>query len=151
RFCREEIAPYAEEWDHAGIFPREIFKKAADLGLFGIRIDPEWGGAGLDWWATTAYLEAMAYSDSGSVNMALMVQSEITLPVLAELGTSDQKDEFLRPAVAGETIASLGISEPGGGSDVAALKTKARIDGGDLVISGQKLWITNGTRADFII
>jgi alkylation response protein AidB-like acyl-CoA dehydrogenase len=151
RFCREEIAPYAEEWDLAGIFPKELFKKAANLGLFGIRIDPEWGGLGLDWWASAAYMEGMAYSDSGSVNMAMMVQSEITLPALAELGTREQKDEFLRPAVAGDLIAALGISEPGGGSDVAALKTRARLDGGDLVISGQKLWITNGTRADFIM
>ena len=151
RFCREEIAPHAEQWDHDGIFPRELFKKAADLGLFGIRIDPEWGGLGLDWWATAAYLEALVYTDSGSIDMALMVQSEITLPVLAELGTREQKEEFLRPAVAGDRIAALGISEPGGGSDVAALKTRGRIDGGDLLISGQKLWITNGTRADFII
>jgi citronellyl-CoA dehydrogenase len=151
RFCREEIAPYAEQWDHAGIFPRELFKKAADLGLFGIRIHPEWGGSGQDWWATAACLEALAHSDSGSVNMALMVQSEITLPVLDELGTREQKEEFLRPAVAGDYIAALGISEPGGGSDVAALKTHARIDGEELVISGQKLWITNGTRADVII
>jgi citronellyl-CoA dehydrogenase len=151
RFCLEEIAPHAEEWDHAGIFPRELFKKAANLGLFGIRIDPEWGGLGMDWWASAAYMESMAYSDSGSINMALMVQSEITLPALAELGTREQKEEFLRPAIAGDTIAALGISEPGGGSDVAALKTRARIDGGDLVVSGQKLWITNGTRADFII
>ena len=151
RFCREEIAPYAEQWDHNGIFPRELFKKAADLGLFGIRIDPEWGGLGLDWWATAAYLEALVHSDSGSVDMGLMVQSEITLPVLDELGTREQKEEFLQPGVAGDMIAALGISEPGGGSDVAALKTRARIDGGDFVISGQKLWITNGTRADFII
>jgi citronellyl-CoA dehydrogenase len=151
RFCREEIAPYAEEWDHEGIFPRELFKKAANLGLFGIRLDPEWGGSGLDWWATAAYLEAMAHSDSGSVNMAMMVQSDITLPVLDELGTREQKEEFLRPAIAGDMIAALGISEPGGGSDVAAMKTRARRDGGDFVISGQKLWITNGTRADFII
>jgi citronellyl-CoA dehydrogenase len=151
RFCREEIAPRAEQWDHEGIFPRELFKKAASLGLFGIRIDPEWGGLGLDWWASAAYMEALVYSDSGSVDMALMVQSEITLPVLAELGTPEQKEEFLRPGVAGDMIAALGISEPGGGSDVAALKTHARIDGSDFVISGQKLWITNGTRADFII
>src|SRR5271168_2151855 len=75
RFCREEIAPYAEEWDLAGIFPRELFKKAADLGLFGIRIDPEWGGLGLDWWASAAFLESMAYADSGSVSMAMMVQA----------------------------------------------------------------------------
>jgi alkylation response protein AidB-like acyl-CoA dehydrogenase len=79
------------------------------------------------------------------------VQSDLTLPVLDELGTREQKEEFLKPAVAGDLVASLGISEPGGGSDVAALKTRARIDGGDLVISGQKLWITNGTRADFIV
>jgi len=151
RFCLEEIAPHAEEWDHAGIFPVELFKKAAEIGLFGIRLDPEYGGLGLDWWASAAYMEAMAYSDSGSVNMALMVQSEITLPVLAELGTAEQKEEFLRPGIAGDQIAALGISEPGGGSDVAALTTRARVDGGDLVISGQKLWITNGTRADFII
>jgi len=151
RFCREEIAPHAEQWDHEGIFPRELFKKAADLGLFGIRIDAEWGGLGLDWWASAAYMEALVYSDSGSVDMAMMVQSEITLPVLAELGTREQKEEFLRPGVAGDMIAALGISEPGGGSDVAALKTRARLDGGDFVISGQKLWITNGTRADFII
>ena len=151
QFCREEIAPYAEEWDLEGIFPRELFKKAANLGLFGIRIGPEWGGLGLDWWASAAYLESMAYADSGSVSMALMVQSEITLPVLDELGTAEQKEEFLRPSVAGDWIAALGISEPGGGSDVAALKTRARIDGDELVISGQKLWITNGTRADFII
>src|SRR5437868_7969117 len=149
QFVQTEIAPHAEEWDLAGIFPKELFKKAANLGLFGIRIDPEWGGLGLDWWASAAYMEGMAHSDSGSVNMALMVQSEITLPALAELGTREQKDEFLRPAVAGDLIAALGISEPGGGSDVAALKTRARIDGDDLVISGQKLWITNGTRADF--
>jgi citronellyl-CoA dehydrogenase len=143
RFCREEIAPFAEEWDLAGIFPRELFKKAANLGLFGIRIDPEWGGSGDDWWASTAYMEAMAWAESGSVNMALMVQSESTIPVLAELGNDEQKQEFLRPAVAGDIILALGISEPGGGSDVAALTTQARIDGNDLVISGQKLWISD--------
>jgi citronellyl-CoA dehydrogenase len=151
KFCQTEIAPHTEEWDEAGIFPREIFKKAADLGLFGIRIDPRWGGSGLDWWATAAYLEGLSYCNNGGVAMALMVQSDITLPVLAELGTDEQKEEFLKPAVAGERIAALGISEPGGGSDVAALKTRARLQEEELVISGQKLWITNGTRADFII
>ncbi len=151
RFAKEEIAPFAERWDDEGIFPREIFKKAGDLGLLGIRIDPKWGGAGLDWWATTAYIEALTHSDSGSVNMALMVQSDMTIPVIQELGTEEQKLEFLPRAVSGEWIASLGISEPGGGSDVAAIKTRAVEDGDDLVISGQKLWITNGTRADFIV
>jgi len=151
RFCLEEIAPRAAEWDEAGIFPREIFTKAAELGLFGIRIDPAYGGAGLDWWASAAYLEATAWSESGAINMALMVQSDLTVPVIAELGTEEQKREFLPPAIRGEWIGSLGISEPGGGSDVANIKTVAREDAGDLVISGQKLWITNGTRADFIV
>src|SRR5690348_8749492 len=151
RFCKEEIAPYAAEWDEEGIFPRELFTKAGALGMFGIRIDPKWGGSGQDWWATAAYVEAMAHSDSGSINMAFLVQSDMALPVIQELGTEEQKAEFIPRAVTGEWIGSLGISEPGGGSDVAAIKTRARIEGGDLVISGQKLWITNGTRADFIV
>ena len=151
KFVQAEIAPHAEEWDEAGIFPKELFKKAADLGLFGIRIDPKWGGSGLDWWATAAYLEGFSYCDNGGVGMAIFVQSEITLPVLEELGNDEQREEFLKPAVAGDRIAALAISEPGGGSDVAALKTRARIEGNELVISGQKLWITNGTRADFMI
>jgi citronellyl-CoA dehydrogenase len=151
RFCKEEIAPYAAQWDEEGIFPRELFQKAGALGMFGIRIDPRWGGSGQDWWATAAYVEAMSNSDSGSINMAFLVQSDMALPVIQELGTEEQKEEFIPRAVTGEWIGALGISEPGGGSDVAAIKTRARIEGGDLVISGQKLWITNGTRCDYIV
>ncbi|HEX9002583.1 MAG TPA: acyl-CoA dehydrogenase family protein [Blastocatellia bacterium] len=151
QFSEREIAPHAEEWDEAGIFPRELFKKAGDLGLFGIRTDPRWGGNGLDWWATAAYLEGLSYANNGGVVMALMVQSDMTLPVLEELGTDEQRELFLKPAVAGDFIAALGVSEPGGGSDVANIKTRAVVDGEDFVISGQKLWITNGTRSDFIL
>lgn len=151
RFCKEEIAPYAAEWDEEGIFPRELFRKAGDLGMFGIRIDPKWGGSGQDWWATAAYVESLSASDSGSINMAFLVQSDMTIPVIHELGTEEQKAEFLPRAVSGEWIGALGISEPGGGSDVAAIKTRGRVEGDALVISGQKLWITNGTRADFIV
>ena len=151
RFCKEEIAPYAAEWDDEGIFPRELFNKAGELGMFGIRIDPKYGGSGQDWWATAAYVEALSYSDSGSINMAFLVQSDMTIPVIQELGTEAQKQEFLPRAVRGEWIGALGISEPGCGSDVAAIKTRARIEGDELVISGQKLWITNGTRADYIV
>src|SRR5215510_2948886 len=151
RFCKEEIAPYAAEWDDEGIFPRELFRKAGDLGMFGIRIDPKWGGSGQDWWATAAYVEAMSASDRGSINMAFLVQSDMTIPVIQELGTEEQKAEFLPRAVKGEWIGALGISEPGGGSDVANIKTRARSEGDELVISGQKLWITNGTRCDFIV
>jgi citronellyl-CoA dehydrogenase len=151
RFCREEIAPFAQEWDEAGIFPREIFRKAADLGLFGIRIPTELGGSGLDWWATAAAMESIAWADSPGTGMGLMVQAELTIPIINELGTAEHKDVFMRPAMAGEWIGALGISEPGGGSDVAALRTYARAEGDELAISGQKLWITNGSRADFIV
>ncbi len=151
KFCQTEIAPHSEAWDEAGIFPLEIFKQAGDLGLFGIRLDPRYGGSGLDWWASAAYMEGLSYANNGGVQMALMVQSDITLPVLDELGTEEQKEEFLRPAISGDRIAALGISETGGGSDVAAIRTRARVEGNELVISGQKLWITNGTRADFVI
>jgi len=151
KFVQTEIKPHSVEWDKAGIFDANVFKKGGNLGLFGIRLDPEYGGNAMDWWASAAYMEGMSYSENGGVNMAFMVQSDLTTPVIQELGTREQKDEFLRPAIAGDVIGALGISEPGGGSDVAAIKTCAREDGGDLVISGQKLWITNGTRADFIV
>ncbi|MFM7200135.1 MAG: acyl-CoA dehydrogenase family protein [Myxococcota bacterium] len=150
QFAETEIKPYAEQWEEEGIFPREIFDKAAFLGLLGIRFDPELGGSGMDWWATTAYVEELVSSDSAGVNMALMVQSDMATPIISEIGTDEQKQEFLAPAIRGEKIAALAISEPGGGSDVAAVKTRAVRVGDEYVISGQKLWITNGTRADFL-
>ncbi len=146
----ESLAPHAEEWDEAGIFPREVFKQAGDLGLLGIRAGDESGGLGLDWWYTACYVEELVHSRNAGVNMALMVQSDMATPIIDEIGSDEVKAEFLAPAIAGEKIAALGVSEPGGGSDVAALRTTARRDGDDYVINGQKLWITNGTRADFV-
>ena len=105
RFCKQEIAPYAAEWDEEGIFPRELFNKAGELGMFGIRIDPRYGGSGQDWWATAAYVEALSASDSGSVNMAFLVQSDMTIPVIQDQGTEAQKQEILPRAVHGEWIA----------------------------------------------
>jgi alkylation response protein AidB-like acyl-CoA dehydrogenase len=151
RFAQEQIAPFAAEWDSAGEFPLDVFKQAGALGLFGIRIDPKWGGSGLDWWATAAVLEALGYTDCPGVNLSLLAHSELTIPVIAELGTPEQIAEFVTPAIRGERTGALAISEPGGGSDVAAMTTRARSDGGDLVISGQKLWITNGARAGYIV
>ncbi|MEC8022602.1 MAG: acyl-CoA dehydrogenase family protein [Myxococcota bacterium] len=144
------LAPHSEEWDEAGIFPRELFKQAADLGLLGIRFDPKYGGLGLDWWWTTCFAEELVHTANAGINMALMVQSDMATPIIDELGSDELKREFLEPAIQGEKIAALGVSEPGGGSDVAAIRTTARRDGDDYVINGQKLWITNGTRADFI-
>jgi len=149
-FAEKELAPHALEWDRAGIFPREIFKKCGELGFFGINHDPKWGGSGLDYWYVTAFCEELSYSHNAGVNMALLVQSQIATPIINEIGTDEQKQQFLQPAILGEKVAALGVSEPGCGSDVASLKTTARRVGDDYLINGSKMWITNGTRADFI-
>ncbi|MBS1153028.1 MAG: acyl-CoA dehydrogenase [Myxococcaceae bacterium] len=149
-WVEKEMTPHALEWDRAGIFPREIFKKAGELGFLGINHDPKYGGSGLDYWYVTAFCEELARSHNAGVNMALLVQSQMATPIINEIGTDEQKREFLAPALAGDKIAALGVSEPGAGSDVANLKTVARRVGDDYVINGSKMWITNGTRADFL-
>lgn len=146
----ESMRPHAERWDEEGSFPRELFKEAGDLGLLGIRFDEKYGGSGLDWWHTTAFVEEMQRSTSAGANLGLLVQSDMATPIINEVGSDEVKEEFLAPAIRGEKIAAIGVSEPGGGSDVANLKTTAKADGDDYIINGQKLWITNGTRADFI-
>ena len=149
-WVEKELTPHALEWDRAGIFPREIFKKAGELGFLGINHDPKYGGSGLDYWFVTAFCEELTRSQNAGVNMGLLVQSQMATPIINEIGTDEQKREFLEPALKGEKIAALGVSEPGAGSDVANIKTTARRDGDDYVINGSKMWITNGTRADFI-
>ncbi len=151
RFCATEVAPYAQQWEEERNYPKELFRKAAELGLFGIRISPEWSGAGMDWWASASAYDALRHTDFPSLNIGLMVQMDLTVPLIDELGTGEQKREFMQPSVTGERIAALAISEPGCGSDVAAMTTRARQDGDDLVISGQKLWITNGAIADYLL
>jgi citronellyl-CoA dehydrogenase len=149
-WVEKELAPYALEWDRAGIFPREVFKRAGELGLLGINHGTEWGGSGQDYWHVTAFAEELVRSHNAGVNMALLVQSQMATPIIGEIGTDEQKREFLAPAIAGDKIAALGVSEPACGSDVASIQTTARRDGDDYVINGSKMWITNGTRADFI-
>ena len=151
RFCLEEIAPHSHQWEDAGEYPKELFRRAAELGLFGIRIAPEWGGAGMDWWASAAAYDALRHTDFPSLNIGWMVQADLTIPLIQDLGADELKREFMQPAVLGERIAALAISEPGCGSDVAAIRTRARQQGGELVVSGQKLWITNGAIADFLL
>ncbi|PTL75060.1 acyl-CoA dehydrogenase family protein [Vitiosangium sp. GDMCC 1.1324] len=151
RFVEKELAPHALEWDRAGIFPREVFRKCGELGLFGIHHDPRYGGSGLDYGFVTVLAEELARTDNAGVTMALLVQGQTATPILNEVGTEEQKREFLAPALAGEKIAAFGMSEPGAGSDLANLRTTARRVGNDYVINGSKMWITNGTRADFII
>ena len=149
-WVQKELAPYALEWDEAELFPKAVFAKAGQLGLLGMRQDPAYGGLGLDYWYTTIFVEELTRCHNAGVAMALMVQAEIATPIIDEIGSDEQKMLFLKPAMAGEKIAALGISEPNCGSDVANIKTTAKEEGDDLVINGSKMWITNGTRADFI-
>ena len=149
-YVERELAPHALEWDEAGIFPREVFTQVGELGFLGVNYPEAVGGTGDDYWAVVVFAEELVRSRNAGVNMALLVQSQMATPIIAEIGTDEQKREFLMPALAGQKIAALGISEPDAGSDVANLKTTARRVGDDYVINGSKMWITNGTRADFI-
>ena len=149
-FCQKELVPHRHTWENAGIFPREVFGSFAEMGFLGMRYPEAYGGSGLDWWHTAAYVEELAHARNAGVAMAMLAQGEIATPCIAALGTDAQKREFLVPALAGERIAALGITEPDAGSDVAAIRTTARRVGNDYVIDGAKTYITNGTRADFI-
>ncbi|HEY6557091.1 MAG TPA: acyl-CoA dehydrogenase family protein [Polyangiaceae bacterium] len=149
-FVEKEISPFADDWEAAKDFPSELFKKAGSLGLFGAHYPEDKGGAGGDYWFSVAKAQELPRGRSAGVTMALLVQSDMATPVIGDLGTPEQIEEFLKPALAGERIAAIGVSEPGAGSDVAGIKTHARKDGGDYVINGQKTFITNGTRASFV-
>ncbi len=151
KFIVEQINPYVDEWEQAGIFPaHELFKKMAGQGLLGITKPERFGGIGLDWSYNLVFCEAMGEVDGGSIPMAVGVQTDMATPALAQFGSDELRDEFLAPAIAGEYVACIGVSEPGAGSDVASIRTNARKDGDDYVINGGKMWITNGTQADFM-
>jgi citronellyl-CoA dehydrogenase len=149
-FAEKELAPHVEEWEHDELFPNWVFKRAGELGILGAHFPEEHGGAGLDYWFSAAKAEELPHSKMAGVNMGLLVQSDMATPVISDIGTKEQIEEFLKPALAGDKIASLGVSEPAAGSDVAGILTTARQDGGDYIINGSKTFITNGTRADFV-
>ncbi len=150
RFCEEELAPHASEWERDELFPNWVFKRAGELGILGAHYPTDVGGAGGDYWFSVAKAEELPRSQAGGVSMGLLVQSDMATPVINDLGTTDQKQEFLTPAIRGEKIVALGVTEPNAGSDVAGIQTTARRDGDDYVINGSKTFITNGTRADFV-
>jgi citronellyl-CoA dehydrogenase len=150
QFAEKELAPFADEWEKAEFFPNDVFKRAGDLGLFAAHYPEEQGGAGGDYWFSVAKSEELPRGLTSGVTMGLLVQGDMATPVIGDLGTKEQIDEFLKPALRGEKIAALGVSEPNAGSDVAGIQTWAKKDGDDYVINGAKTFITNGTRADFI-
>jgi citronellyl-CoA dehydrogenase len=150
RFCEEELAPHASEWERDELFPNWVFRRAGELGILGAHYPADVGGAGGDYWFSVAKAEELPRCTSGGVSMGLLVQSDMATPVINDIGTKEQKEEFLAPALRGEKIAAIGVSEPNAGSDVAGIQTVARRDGDDYVITGAKTFITNGTRADFV-
>ncbi len=151
RFIDNEINPHVEAWEAEAQFPsHEVFKKMGDLGLLGINKPESDGGMGLDYSYAMVAAEELGRIQCGAVPMAVGVQTDMATPALARFGSDELRAEFLAPAIAGDQVTSIGVSEPGAGSDVAQLKTTAVKDGDDYVINGSKMWITNGMKADWI-
>ena len=151
RFIDDEINPHVDEWEAAEMFPaHDVFKKLGDLGLLGLTKPEAYGGAGLDYSYAVVMAEALGHIDCGGLPMAIGVQTDMATPALARFGSDELKRQFLAPAIAGDMVGCIGVSEPGAGSDVASIKSVARKDGDDYVISGQKMWITNSLQADWM-
>jgi acyl-CoA dehydrogenase len=149
RFAQQEIAPYANEWEEDEIFPAELYKKAAEAGILGVAFPESLGGSAGDALHSLMVTEGLIHGGSTGV-IAGLGSLGIALPAIIQSGTPDQLERFARPAIAGELICALGITEPGTGSDVAAVRTRAVKDGDDYRITGNKLFITSGCRADFV-
>lgn len=149
-FVLNEIKPFADEWEKAGKFPaHELFKKMGNLDLLGITKNHESGGMGLDYSYEMVFAEALGHANDSGVITSIGVQTDMATPALDRFGSDELKNEFLKPAIAGDYVSAIAVSEAGGGSDVAALKTYAKKNGNDYIINGQKMWITNATQADY--
>ena len=150
-FVEREVNPYVDEWEAAGTFPaHELFAKLGALGLIGLEYDPEYGGQGADHSYTVVLGEELGRIDCGGVPMAITVQTDMATPSLHRFGSDELKRKYLAPAIRGEMVASIAVTEPDAGSDVAALRTRAHRDGDEWVINGTKLYITSGTQADWL-
>ena len=150
RFVTTELNPNTSAWEAAEMFPaHEVFKRMGDLGLLGVKYEPAYGGLGLDFSYSVVVAEELGHCTSGGVAMAIGVQTDMCTPALARFGSPELKREFLAPSISGDRVGSIGVSEVSGGSDVAAVRTTARVDGDDYVIDGGKMWITNGMQADW--
>jgi citronellyl-CoA dehydrogenase len=150
-FVNREINPHVDEWEEKGIIPlRALFKKMGDLGFLGIRYDEKYGGEGLDYWYETVVMEELAHTHCGGVPMAIAVQMCMATPAIDEFGSEYLKQTYLKPALKGDMVSAIAVTEPDAGSDVAAIRTFARKDGDSYILNGSKTYITNGTQADFL-
>ena len=151
RFIDDEINPHVDAWEAAEMFPaHQVFKRLGQLGLLGLTKPEAYGGAGLDYSYAMAFAEGLGHIDCGGVPMAIGVQTDMCTPALARHGSDSLRREFLAPAIAGDTVGCIGVSEPGAGSDVSGIRSHARKEGDDYVVSGQKMWITNSLQADWM-
>ncbi len=150
KFVDNEINPFVDQWEEDGIFPaHELFKKLGDLGMLGISKPEKYGGLGLDYSYSIVFAEEMGRIQTGGVGMGIGIQTDMSTPALAKFGSEELCNEFLVPAISGDAVTSIAVSEPHAGSDVAAIKTEAMKDGDDYVINGTKMWISNSTQADY--
>jgi acyl-CoA dehydrogenase len=151
RFVLKELRPHVQQWEDEEWFPNEVFHKMAAVGFLGLKYPEEYGGEGGDYLHDAVLSEEMALCGSGGLAAGVGAHIGIATPPVWKFGTEDQKQRFLAPAIRGEKIAALGITEPGAGSDVAGIRTFAKKVDGGYVVNGSKTFITNGVRADFLV
>jgi citronellyl-CoA dehydrogenase len=150
KFVVTELAPHAQDWEEDAYFADWVFPRMGELGYLGLHYPLEYGGQGGDYFASVVLSEEMARSRCGGLGMAVAVQTDMATPPILKFGTEEQKQKYLVPAIKGDKVACLGITEPNAGSDVQNVQTWAKPDGDDWIINGSKIFITNGIRADFI-
>lgn len=151
RFLETEVMPFQYEWDSQREFPRELWRRAGELGLLCCDVPEEYGGSGADWLYNAIVIEEFGRAGANGPGSAFMVSSEVVAPYLVHSGSEELKRKWLPQLVRGEAIGALGMTEPSGGSDVKNINTRAVRDGDDYVINGQKIFISNGTRCDFVV
>lgn len=151
QFVETEMVPHAAEWEKNKECPRSVFEKMGELGFLGVSFPTEVGGSGSDFWSAVVVSSELAYSNLGGLAMSLYAHTYLPLPLINAIGTQEQKEKYLKPALLGKKIAALGLTEPNVGSDLANITTKAEDKGDHFLLNGAKMWITNGTMADFIV
>lgn len=150
-FVEREIKPNGEDWEKIGEVPREVFQKLGELGVLGVRYDEKYGGSGLDFWYTLILCEELAKSNYIGVAVSILMQCEMCTAAIHEEGSEELKQQFLVPAIKGEALGCLGVTEPSTGSDVGSIRTAARREGNTFIINGAKTFITNGSIADYVL
>ncbi len=147
-FVEKEIVPHVAEWETAGQIPRTLWRRLGELGFLGLEFPPEHGGGGGDFLSTVVFAEEIARCRSGGVAFSVLVHTDMSSPWLTRYGTEAQKRKYLPGIISGETVCALGITEPGAGSDMAGIATRAVRSGDHYLITGNKIFITNGVYGD---